>query len=186
MKNVLIVSGHTDLKNDSVANKQIMEDLKELLPDAEISILDELYPDYEIDVKAEQEKLEKADIIVLQFPLFWYGMPSIMNKWMEDTFEHGWSHGSTGDKLQGKKLIASFTAGAPEEAYQKDGIMGYDIEDYLPPIKSMCGLCQMEFMDYVFTGGVSFELRTNPDEVDKIKEKAKNHASKVVSIIESI
>ena len=46
MKNVLIVSGHTDLNKDSVANKQIMEDLKELLPDAEISILDELYPDY--------------------------------------------------------------------------------------------------------------------------------------------
>lgn len=35
-----------------------------------------------------------------------------MNKWMEDTFEHGWSHGSTGDKLKSKKLIASFTAGA--------------------------------------------------------------------------
>ena len=103
MKNVLIVSGHTDLNNDSVANKQIMEDLKELLPDAEISILNKLYPDYKIDVKSEQEKLEKSDIIVLQFPIFWYGMPSIMNKWIEDTFEHGWSHGSTGDKLHGKK-----------------------------------------------------------------------------------
>ena len=186
MKNVLIVFGHRDSNNDSVANKQIISDLRELLPDAEVSILDELYPDYQIDVKVEQEKLENADIIVLQFPLFWYGMPSIMNKWMEDTFEHGWSHGSTGDKLQAKKLIASFTAGAPEEAYQKDGIMGHDIEEYLPPIKSMCGLCGMEFVDYVFTGGVSFELRTNPDEVDKIKQKAKSHAANVVSIIEDI
>ena len=43
MKNVLIVEGHRDSKNDSVANKQIIEDLRELLPDAEISILDELY-----------------------------------------------------------------------------------------------------------------------------------------------
>ena len=186
MKNVLIVSGHTDLKNDSVANKQIMEDLTELLPDAELSILDELYPDFKIDVKSEQEKLEKSDIIVLQFPLFWYAMPSIMNKWMEDTFKHGWSHGSTGDNLQGKKLIASFTAGAPEEAYHKDGIMGFEIEDYLPAIKSMCGLCGMEFAGYVFTGGVSFELRTNPDEIDKIRQKAKDHAAEVVSIIESI
>jgi len=50
----------------------------------------------------------------------------------------------------------------------------------------MCGLCGMEFVDYVFTGGVSFELRTNPDEIEKIKEKAKDHASKVVSIIEDI
>ena len=186
MKNVLIVSGHTDLKNDSVANKQIIEDLKDLLPDAETSILDELYPDYKIDIEKEQEKLEKSDIIVLQFPLFWYGMPSIMKKWMEDTFKHGWSHGSTGDKLQGKKLIASFTAGAPEEAYQKDGLMGYEIEDYLPAIKSMCGLCGMEFLDYVFTGGVSFELRTNENEVDKIKEKSKTHAANVVNIIENI
>ena len=35
-------------------------------------------------------------------------------------------------------------------------------------------------------GGVSFELRTNENEVDKIKEKAKNHAANVVSIIENI
>ena len=173
MKNVLIVLGHRDSDDDSVANKQIMEDLKDLLPDAEVSILDKLYPDYEIDVKSEQEKLEKADIIVLQFPLFWYGMPSIMNKWMEDTFEHGWSHGSTGDKLQGKKLIASFTAGAPEELYQKDGIMGYEIEEYLPPIKSMCGLCGMEFIDYVFTGGVSFELEPMRMKSTKKKKKQK-------------
>ena len=58
MKNVLIVSGHRDSDNDSVANKQIIKDLKELLPDAEINILDKLYPDYKIDVKSEQEKLE--------------------------------------------------------------------------------------------------------------------------------
>lgn len=43
MKNVLIVSGHRDSENDSVANKQIIEDLKELLPDAEVSILDKLF-----------------------------------------------------------------------------------------------------------------------------------------------
>ena len=186
MKNILIVSGHTDLENDSVANKQIIKDLTELLPDAEIDILSELYSDYKIDADSEQKKLEKADIIVLQFPLFWYGMPSIMNKWMEDTFKHGWSHGSKGNKLQNKKVIVSFTAGAPEEAYHKDGLMGHEIEDYLPPIKSMCGLCGMEFVDYVFTGGVSYELRTSEDEITKIEQKAKKHSQNVVSIIDSI
>ena len=50
----------------------------------------------------------------------------------------------------------------------------------------MYGLCGMEFVDYVFTGGVSFELRTNTDEIEKIKGKAKNHASKVILIIEDI
>lgn len=79
MKNILIISGHTDL-NDSVANKAIIEETLRLLPHAKVVYLDKLYPDFKIDVKAEQEKLENADIIVLQFPFFWYSMPSIMQR----------------------------------------------------------------------------------------------------------
>ena len=75
MKNILIISGHTNLAA-SVANKTILETLNERLPEAEIVKLDELYPDFKIDVEAEQQKLLRADIIVLQFPLFWYSAPS--------------------------------------------------------------------------------------------------------------
>ena len=60
MKKILIVSGHTDL-NNSVANKNILKILKEELSDAEFDILSELYPNYIIDVKKEQEKLLNAD-----------------------------------------------------------------------------------------------------------------------------
>lgn len=186
MKNILIVSGHTNLAGDSVANKAIIEELSKKIPQAEVDILDQLYPNFKIDVKAEQEKLEKADVIVLQFPIFWYAMPSIMSKWMEDTFVHGWSHGSTGDKLKGKKLIASFTTGAPEELYHKDVPMGHEIEDYLPPIQSTCGLCQMEFAGFVYTGGVSYQSRTNEEAVNAIKEKAAAHADKVAKLIDEL
>ena len=48
MKNVLIISGHTNLAA-SVANKTILETLNERLPEAEIVKLDELYPDFKID-----------------------------------------------------------------------------------------------------------------------------------------
>ncbi len=61
MKHVLVISGHTNLK-ESVANKTILETLEKKLPDAEIVKLDELYPDYQIDVKAEQEKLLRDEI----------------------------------------------------------------------------------------------------------------------------
>ena len=63
MKKILIVSGHTDL-NNSAANKSILENLESALPQAEFIYLDKLYPDFQIDVKAEQEKLVTADIIV--------------------------------------------------------------------------------------------------------------------------
>ena len=182
MKNILVVSGHTDL-NDSVANKNILEELKKLLPNAEIDLLSELYPSYKIDVKKEQEKLVNADIIVLQYPLFWYSMPSILEKWMEDTFIFGFSHGDGGDKLKGKKLIVSLTTGAPEENYI-DEKLGYDIEEYLHPIKKSCRMCQLEYCGVVKTYGVSYHIRQ--DKGNEIIEKAKKHALALVDMINKI
>ena len=109
MANILIVSAHPRLEEDSVANKTIVEELSKLLPSAEVDRLDELYPDYVIDVSAEQAKLRNADVIVLQYPLWWYGWPALAQKWVEDVFVRGFSHGSTGNALRGKKLVVSLT-----------------------------------------------------------------------------
>ena len=181
MKNILIVSGHTDLEHDSVANKIILETLQSQLPDAEFDFLDKLYPDFQIDVKAEQEKLVKADIIVFQYPTFWYSMPSLLHRWVEKTFVHGFSHGSKGKSLQGKKLIASFTTGAPESFFA-----GAGIEHLLYPIHGICNLCGMQFKGYVYTGGVSYQLRTDEASLAQIKAKALKHAENVVNLINNI
>ena len=90
------------------------------MPEAKFDILSELYKNYVIDVKAEQEKLVKADVIVLVYPFFWYGVPSLLQKWLEDVLVHGFFHGNKGDTLRGKKLGLSFTSGAPEELYKKE------------------------------------------------------------------
>lgn len=118
MKNVLVISGHTDL-NDSVANKTILEELEKSLESKEIRYLDKLYPDFKVDRAKEQELLVKSDIIMFVFPLFWFNAPSIIQRYLEEVFTHGFSHGSTGDKLKGKKVIVSITSGAEESAYIK-------------------------------------------------------------------
>ena len=69
MKKVLVISGHTDLAT-SVANKTILDTIGQYLPETEIVKLDTLYPDFKIDVDAEQQRLLKADIIVLH-PPYW-------------------------------------------------------------------------------------------------------------------
>ncbi|MBO4521361.1 MAG: NAD(P)H-dependent oxidoreductase [Alphaproteobacteria bacterium] len=174
MKKILVVSGHTDL-NDSVANKLILETLKKELPQAEFDFLDKLYPDFKIDVKAEQEKLTKADIIVLQFPVFWYSYPSLMHKWFEDVFVFGFSHG-TGKALNGKTLLASLTSGAPEEIYRQN----FTINDLLAPLKQTAALCGMKQANFVYTGGVSYALRNEPEKRREIEEKAKLHAQRLI------
>lgn len=185
MKNVLIISGHTNLAA-SVANKAILEVLARCLPEAEISRLDTLYPDFKIDAQAEQRKLVKADIVVLQFPVFWYSAPSILERWMEETFQHGFSHGSTGDKLKGKKLILSFTTGAPEEMYGHDAPTGYAIDDFLPCYKAMCQLTRMEYVGYVYTGGVSYGNRTTPELIEQQKRKSTEHAERLIRLMETL
>lgn len=185
MKNILIVSGHTNLAA-SVANKTILDTLHAHLPEAEIVKLDELYPDFNIDVEAEQQRLLRADIIVLQFPIFWYSAPSILERWMEETFQHGFSHGSTGDKLKGKKLVLSFTTGAPEAMYSHDGTMGYAIDEFLPCYKATCQLCQMEFAGYVYTGGVSYGNRTSPELIGQQKATSIEHAERLIRYLETL
>lgn len=185
MKNILIVSGHTNL-SESVANKTILETLERRLPEAEIVRLDELYPDFKIDVKKEQERLLRADIIVLQFPIFWYSAPSILERWMEQTFQHGFSHGRTGDRLKGKKLVLSFTTGAPASMYSHDGAMGYDIEEFLPCYKAACRLCQMEFSGFVYTGGVSYASRTSPELIARQNQASVEHAGRLIELLQKL
>ncbi|MBQ3760295.1 MAG: NAD(P)H-dependent oxidoreductase [Synergistaceae bacterium] len=131
MSKILVVSGHTDLKGNSFANKIILSRLEEIMPEAEYVYLDSEYPDWKFDVEREQNRLRNADVIVMQFPFFWYGVPSLMHKWMEEVFVHGFSHGSKGKALVGKKLLISFTSGAPEEMYQAGGVQGYPVDDFL-------------------------------------------------------
>jgi glutathione-regulated potassium-efflux system ancillary protein KefF len=185
MKNVLIISGHTDL-SASVANKTILDTVHKELPEAEIVRLDSLYPDYKINVEAEQQRLVKADIIVLEFPVFWYSAPSILERWMEETFKHGFSHGSNGNKLKGKKLVLSFTTGAPASMYSHDGAMGYTIDDFLPCFKATCNLCQMEFAGYVYTGGVSYANRTTPELIEQQNKVSVEHAKRLIDLIKSL
>lgn len=177
MKNILIVSGHTNTTSDSVANRTILETLEAAIPACRTVYLDRLYPDFNIDVEAEQENLKWADVIVLQFPVFWFSFPSIMHRWMEQTFLHGFSHGSTGDKLRGKKLIISYTTGAPAEMMSFDGFFEF--------VRAACGFTGMEYAGSIHTGGVSYQMRQDPQMLEEIKQKALLHADKLMALLQA-
>ena len=180
---ILVVSGHTDLQNNSFANKIILDRLSEIMPEAEYVYLDSEYPDWKFDVEKEQNSLRNAEVIVMQFPFFWYGVPSLMHKWMEEVFVHGFSHGSKGKALAGKKLIISFTSGAPEEMYKSGGIQGYPVDDFLIPLKQFAKACGMEWAGYIYSGGLSYASRHDDEKLRQMKEKASLHADRLRELI---
>lgn len=97
------------------------------------------------DVKAEQEKLLWADVLILQFPLWWFSMPAILKGWVERVYARGFAYGvgehserRWGDRygegmLAGKRAMLIVTAGGWAEHYSARGING-PIDDLLFPI----------------------------------------------------
>lgn len=185
MKNVLIVSGHPDL-SQSIANAAILDEFAKALPAAQIRKLDTLYAGNKpFNIKAEQEAILAADVIVWQFPLSWYSLPGLMKKWLDEVFVHGFAHGSQG-KLGGKKLLISFTAGAPDAVYQKDGFFGYTMDEYFPQFACTAKLCGLDLVGVEYVTGISFLERSNQAAVDAQKAQAVEFAQKVIKRISDI
>lgn len=183
MNNILIISGHPDLR-ESVGNATILDEVAAALPDAEIRRLDWLYSDKKINIKAEQDSLLKADIIVWQFPFSWYALPGIMKLWLDEVFVHGFAHGSTA-KLAGKKLVLSFTTGAGQALYSSEGFFGHQVEDYLIPFETTARLCNLEWQKPVYTCGISYAGR-DENTIAQQKTLAKEHASRLVALLNSL
>lgn len=109
-----------------------------------------------------------------------------MSRWIEEVFVHGFSHGSTGNKLIGKKLVVSFTSGAPEEMYQSGGLQNYSIEEFLPSLKQFANLCKMEWCGYVYSGGLSYANRNDEIKLKEMHDKAIEHENRLVAHINTI
>lgn len=112
------------------------------------------YPRYQIDIDREQALLAEHDVILLQFPIFWYSTPSLVKEWIDLVFEYGWAYGEGGDKLKGKVMMLAVTTGSPESAYGESGYQHYDLRTFLTPLEQTARLCGMRFVaPYVLFGG---------------------------------
>ena len=178
MSKVLLVVAHPNIES-SLGNKTIIENFKALHPDVEIDELYKLYPDFKIDVKKEQEKLVKADYIILQFPMFWYNAPALMRQWFESVLEHGFAYGSKGKALEGKKLLLSISTGAPLDTFKAGGFQNYTIEDLTKGFHQLANLCSMKWEGFIATGGLTFFLKDKPEEMKKMKDNLEKHAEKL-------
>jgi NAD(P)H dehydrogenase (quinone) len=93
---------------------------------------------FAVEVEAEIAKIESAELMIWQFPLWWFGLPAILKGWVDRVFAMGRTYGNghiyeTG-KFRGKKALLSLTTGGPEAAYLADGFNG-DLDAILRPIQ---------------------------------------------------
>lgn len=180
MKKTLVIASHTYFEQ-STSTATILNKLSEA-SDVTVRNLDTIYSDYNIDAAAEQQLLLDSDVVVFQFPLFWYSVPSLMKRWFDEVFAYGFAFGSEGDKLKGKKVIISVTTGGPEEGYSAEGYNGHTVYELLLPLRQTFNLAQMEYAGL----HVSYAMNPMMQGKEVVEEKASSHATALLSSLNSL
>ncbi|CRZ16350.1 NAD(P)H-dependent oxidoreductase [Mycolicibacterium neworleansense] len=96
------------------------------------------------DVRAEQAKLATAELVVVQFPLWWYGPPAILKGWFDRVLTNGFAYGDLDPELGvprrygdggliGRRALIVVTAGEDARSIGPRGISG-DLESLLFPL----------------------------------------------------
>ena len=96
-------SGHTheiaDLSAEGFDPRFTQTDLRVHLRESEVSP----------DVFAEQQRIDRAEALVLVYPVYWWSMPGLLKGWIDRVFTNGWAYDSTPDtslvkRLRGRKV----------------------------------------------------------------------------------
>ena len=113
----------------------------------------DLYPDFQIDIKAEQENLMHHDIIVWQHPLYWYSSPSLLKEWLDLVLEHGVAYGREGRALEGKQVMSAISSGGRRNTYGSEAGIKFSIRQLLVPFEQTVSLCRMQYLPPFVTHG---------------------------------
>jgi NAD(P)H dehydrogenase (quinone) len=89
------------------------------------------------DLDAEICKLEACDLMIWQFPLWWFSLPAALKGWVDRVFVSGRIYGGSkmfeGGVKRGKRAMLSLTTGGGPAAYAPLGTLG-DLGTMLRPI----------------------------------------------------
>ncbi|XP_034516292.1 ribosyldihydronicotinamide dehydrogenase [quinone] isoform X2 [Ailuropoda melanoleuca] len=90
------------------------------------------------DITDEQKKVQEADLVIFQFPLYWFSVPAILKGWMDRVLCQGFAFDIPGfydsGFLKNKLALLSLTTGGTAEMYGKTGVSG-DFRYFLWPLQ---------------------------------------------------
>jgi len=147
---ILLLQAHPDLHASRV-NRTLLAAARALqgqaaTPCIEVRDLYALYPDFDLNVAAEQQAAASADLIVWQHPIHWYSMPALMKLWLDQVLALGWAYGRGGTALAGKDLWLVLSTGAQAHSYQPDGYNRHPFDVFLAPYQQTAALCGLRLL----------------------------------------
>jgi glutathione-regulated potassium-efflux system ancillary protein KefF len=148
MADIVVLGAHPHMGQSRITRHLVRAAAKagKTAPSIEVRDLYALYPDYCIDIAAEQACIAQARLMVWLHPIHWYSMPPLMKLWVDEVLAFGWAYGPEGHALHGKDLWLTCSTGGTEEAYRPDGHNRYFFDAFLHPYEQTAALCGMRFL----------------------------------------
>ncbi|WP_330290141.1 NAD(P)H-dependent oxidoreductase [Streptomyces sp. NBC_00576] len=153
----LVIVAHPNL-TESRANATRLAEIKDL-DNVTVHDLYQAYPDFNIDVAREQQLLREHDTVVLQFPVYWYNVTSMLKAWIDAVLVHGFAFTFDGSPsaLHGKKAWLAVTVGSTLETYAAEGLARRPLEEYLAPVTQSLEFCQLDYQGFHAIYGMIFD-----------------------------
>ncbi|NLX16357.1 MAG: NAD(P)H-dependent oxidoreductase [Ramlibacter sp.] len=89
------------------------------------------------DIQSEIAKVEWSDLLILNFPIFWFSTPAILKGWIDRVFVSGLFYGGKRfydqGGMRGKRVLVTFTIGGQPHMFGPEAIHG-EIELMLRPL----------------------------------------------------
>jgi glutathione-regulated potassium-efflux system ancillary protein KefG len=174
---ILILFAHPALQKSKV-NQQLIKSAYDT-NGVQVNDLYERYPDFNIDIKAEQNLLIEHDVIVFQHPFYWYSSPAILKEWQDLVLEHNFAYGEKGKALTGKYLCSVISTGGNKASYQSDGYNRFQMMELLAPFRQTAFLCGMTYLPpflvqgtHALTNGT--EIRAYGEQYKKLLENLRD------------
>lgn len=81
------------------------------------------------DVAAEQARVDRADTLVLVYPVYWWSMPALLKGWIDRVFANGWAYDEGAGikpvkRLRHLKVHLVAIGGATMRTYARHGYFG--------------------------------------------------------------
>ncbi len=152
---ILIVYAHPYPQHSRAC--RVLVDAVRDLPDLEIRSLYERYPDFDIDIDAEQQALLRARLVVWLHPFYWYGVPALLKHWFDTVLVRGWAFGEGGTALHGKQTLWVTSTGGTAAAYAPEGMHKRPFADFIAPIEQTAKFCGMHWLPPLVVHGAHSE-----------------------------
>lgn len=123
--------------------------LNSYIPDSEYITFHDLYeeyPEFEIDIRREQQLIMDHDIIVWQHPMYWFSCPALLKQWMDMVLHFREKDDLDILTLKGKAVFQTMSIGDQKKSYLDDSLDDTNIMDYLLPFKRVTEFSNMLYL----------------------------------------